>query len=105
MNRFGKKIDYIFWFIISIIPLIIYVSLCWNNPNAIDFSTFISNYRFAFIADIFNEIFKDTFIFPTVLVDFISYFCSVEIIHVFVDFIVFIPRFAHNFLGGFYVHK
>ena len=102
MTRFGKKIDYIFWFIISIIPLIVYFVSCWNNPNTIDFSTFIANYRFTFIADIFNQIFTDTFIFPTALVDFISYFCSVEIIHVFVDCIVFIPRFAHNFTNKLY---
>lgn len=102
MNRFGKKIDYIFWFIISIIPLIVYFVSCWNNPNIIDFSTFIANYRFTFIADIFNQIFTDTLIFPTALVDFVSYFCSVEIIHLFVDFIVFIPRFAHNFTNKLY---
>ena len=102
MNRFGKKIDYIFWFIISITPLIVFFVSSWNNPSSIDFSTFIANYRFTFIADIFNQIFKDTFIFPTALVDFISYFCSVEIIHVFVDFVVFIPRFAHNLTDKFY---
>lgn len=102
MSRFGKKIDYIFWFIISITPLIVYFVSSWNNPNTIDFSSFIANYRFTFIANIFNSIFTDTFIFPTALVDFISYFCSVEIIHVFVDFVVFIPRFAHNLTDKFY---
>lgn len=105
MNRFGKKIDYIFWFVVSIIPIIIYVVLCWNNPNNIEFANVIASYRFDFVADIFNEIFKDNFIFPTVLVDFISYFCSVEIIHIFVDFIVFIPRFAHNFTNKLYGDK
>ena len=102
MNRFGKKLDYIFWFISLIIFLIVYVALSWNNLNTIEFLIFIANYRFAFIADIFNEIFKNTFIFPTVLVDFVSYFCSVEIIHVFVDFIVFIPCFVHNFTSKLY---
>ena len=102
MKRIEKKFDYLFWFLIDILPIIIYFILCFRASNAIDFGTFITGFRFDFVADIFNEIFTENLTFPVVLVDYLSYFCSVGIIHIFVDFVLFIPRFAHNALSKLY---
>ena len=32
---------------------------------------------------------------------YFTYFCVIEIIHLFIDFIVFIPRLCHKWLNGF----
>lgn len=103
--KFKKKIDILFWFIIAILPILIYFFVNFHATSAESFSVFISSWRFDFIADIFNDIFVDTFIFPVVLVDVLSYFISVEIIHVFVDCVAFLPRFAHQFLEGYYAQN
>ena len=105
MKKFSKKIDVLFWFIVALIPLIAFVVMGWNNGGPVSFATVASTFRYNFIADIFNEVFKDNLLFPVALVDFMSYFCACEVVHVFVDFIVFIPRLAHDLLGGLYGKK
>ena len=100
--RFYKKIDCVFWFIVAVLPILVFVVSFFRSPETANFVTFISAYRFDFVANIFNQIFTDNLVFPSVLVDFLSYFVSVDIIHVFIDFIVFIPRFAHKLTNKFY---
>lgn len=99
MKKFHQKLDLFFWFLVAILPLIIFIVSTWNNPEALSFSEIIIPYRFNFIADIFNQIFTENLSFPVTLVDYLSYFVSVEIIHVFIDFVVFLPRLAHNLIG------
>lgn len=103
MTRFDKKIDSLFWFIIAILPIITYFLFNLNpNANSIDFINFLDSFSFGFVEDILNNIFIDSYSLPGILTKCLSWFVSVEIIHVFVDFIVFIPRFAHRVLGRFY---
>lgn len=102
MTKFQKKLDYLFWFLVATWPLIAYVVLNWNAPNSVEMSAIIEPFRFDYIADLFNQIFTQEITFPAFLVDFLSYFVSVEIIHVFIDFCVFIPRFAHNVTSRLY---
>ena len=105
MTRFQKKADVLLWFIISILPFILYFIVSFRQSTVVDFTTFMSNFRFDFIYDMFNQIFVDDLIFSDVLVAVISYLTSVEIIHIFYDFAVFLPRFCHNFLGRCYPHE
>jgi ABC-type spermidine/putrescine transport system permease subunit II len=101
MKRFSKKLDSFFWFLILILPIVIYITISFNVGNSTDFSTFISSWTFPFISDIFNDIFTGDLLFNPILVDYISYCVSVEIIHVFFDVVVFIPRLAHKLSGRF----
>lgn len=101
MKRIEKKFDILFWFLVDILPIVLYFVLNFRSASPVDFSQFISNFRFDFVADIFNQIFTNDLVFPVVLVDFLSYFVSVGIIHIFVDFVLFIPRFAHNVFEKF----
>ncbi len=105
MTRFEKKVDKIIWTIILLLPILVYVVQTWNNPANSTFAAVISEFEFKFISDIVNQIFIGGYAMPANLTSYLSYFCVVEIMHVFVDFIVFIPRFAHHFLGGMYVEK
>lgn len=98
--RFKKKLDSLVWAIISFLPLFIYLIMTINNGVDISFSDYIASFSFGFIYDIITSI--EVFTFNLDLVALISYMASVEIIHVFYDFIVFLPRFAHNLMGGIY---
>ena len=101
MTKFQRKLDELFWFIVAVLPILIYFISNFHATNVGDFSAFIEPYRFDFISDIFNQIFTDTLTFPEPLVAFLSYFVSVEIIHIFIDAVVLLPRFVHKLLGVF----
>lgn len=105
MTRFDKKVDRIVWTIILLLPIIVFVVSTFRNPSLSAFSEVVSKFKFGYISEIMNKIFIDNYVLPTDLVNYLSYFCVVEISHVFVDFICFIPRFAHNFLGGLYARE
>lgn len=105
MTRFEKKVDKIIWTIITLIPLIVFIVSTWNNPSTTTFNDTMALFEFKYISDIINKIFINGYAMPTTLTAYLSYFCVVEIMHVFIDFIVFIPRFAQNFLGGIYAKK
>lgn len=93
MLKIEKKLDAVFWFLVAVLPLIIFAVIYFRSGNA-DFTTFITPYRFEFVSNIFDTVFKDSIAVPVVIVDYLSYFVSVEIAHLFVDVVVFIPRFA-----------
>lgn len=101
--RTKNKLDYIMWFVITLLPIIIYLILGWQGGFDVSFSTFLTDYRFDFVADILIDVLEVVNLqFSPLLVSLISYMASVEIVHVFYDFIVFIPRMAHNLMGDLY---
>lgn len=124
MKRFAKKVDKVFWLIVSLFPLIL---VCFNLISLIGtdfgayvtsidsfikeeffviFSTTINNFTCSPIADYIYELQTVANItIPDFLVDYLSYCAMVELIHVFFDFIVFIPRLCHKFLGGLYANE
>lgn len=96
MKRFEKKLDHLFWFVVSVLPLLIFLFTTWNNPTSANFADFIAEFRFDFVADIFTQIFTDVLVFPAALIDFLSYFIAVCYIHIIVDVVVLIPRLFHK---------
>lgn len=105
MTKFEKKLDALFWFILSIIPIIAYFCTSFHNPTVVEFNSFIQQFNYPFISDIFNQIFTGTLLLPSFLVNYLSYFCAVAVIHVFVDVVIFIPRFAHCLSERFLHHE
>lgn len=101
MTRNEKKLNNLFWFLIMLLPIFIYFITCLKG-EFIAFELFINNYSFSFITDILNDIFSNTFVFNGVLIAYISYAFSVELIHLFYDFMVFIIRLAHKWIGGIF---
>ncbi len=102
MTRFEKKVDRVIWSIILLLPIIAFIVCTFRNPSLNAFTQVMSAFKFEFVSNILNQIFIGNYALPADLVNYLSYFVSVEILHVFVDFICFIPRFSHNLLEGFY---
>lgn len=90
------------------LPIFGYLIAFWRQGSAPAIFTYINeNFSFAFVRDIFNQIWQQAFGCELVLSGFLSYLVAVEIAHVLFDVVVFIPRFAHaitekaiNFAGG-----
>ena len=99
-KRLSDRLDLYFWWFIWLLPLIGAV-ICFFMGEAetySDFVGFIAEFKFEFVADLLDDLESIiTFSFPSVLKAYASYVVSVEIIHVFVDVMVFVPRFCHHF--------
>ena len=99
-TRFARKCDKIFWMIVSLLPIIIYfISYFYKASAAADFTSFMTVYRFDFIADIFESVFTTAGFGQLYCVDYLSYVVGVEIAHCLFDVVVFIPRLAHKWIG------
>ena len=99
-RRLSYKIDAVFWFIVSMLPIIVYLILNYRNPSAPDFFTYVLGFApFEFIQDILDNVTETAFGAPFRLNAFLSYCVGVEILHVLFDVIVFIPRLAHKWIS------
>lgn len=104
--------DTIFWYSLYFLPVLVYV-LSIISPNGItgatlDFAVFIENYpvftNYNIIYTTLVEIFGVNGVMPllgnSVLLVF-SWFVSVYIIHLAVDFLLFIPKLCHKFMNDY----
>lgn len=114
-NRFASRLDKVFWFLITLLPIILYAIHLFatrsGSPLAFDaFLRTIFNYDYP-TGMAGNPIYKvlyalfafsNTAIFPMLpfsLLYLFSYMATVEIIHVCFDVVVFIPRLAHKWIS------
>lgn len=115
-DRFSRKLDKIFWFLIAIGPFIGYfLCVAFNGLNIASGSTVnlpnffvtyvLGNVSFAdnIVWNTLYAIFGPNSVFPifaneTALYIF-NWFIWVELFHVFFDVIVFIPRIAHKWIS------
>lgn len=98
-TKFEKKLDSLFWWLIALLPILVYfISVFHVGAELSQFNSYVDLFTFDYVADIFNRIFTENLAFPSILVNYLSYFISVEIIHIFVDVVVFLPRWFHGLL-------
>lgn len=105
MTRFDKKIDRVVWSMILLLPIFVYFVTAFHSSTPLVFADIIASFKFDYIYNILTNIFIGDYSLPLPLCSYLSYFCVVEIAHIFVDFVCFIPRWCHDFLGGFYEKK
>lgn len=102
-----KKIDIFFWFIVSLLPILVYFIVSFRSASPVAFLIFLNDYSFPFITSSINSIWNLAFNSDCPLAGLVSYFVLVEVVHCMFDVMVFIPRLAHflvdkglNFVGG-----
>lgn len=112
-TRFAFKLDKIFWFFISLAPLVFYALYLvshFKQSEYFSFYVFLSNYLGLFFSSnsvfssMFSSIFGSSGIFPIFSAQsgwlvFFSYLATVEIVHVLFDVMIFIPRLAHRWIS------
>lgn len=114
-TRFAYKLDKIFWFLITFLPVLLYAIYLFatRSGSILGLDAFlrtIFNYDYtgglaknpifkAFYA-LFSFSSDSTFaILPYSLLYLISYMATIEIVHVAFDVMVFIPRLAHKWIS------
>lgn len=98
-KRTAYKLDKIFWFIVSLLPVLVYLFINKENPSAENFFVFLEGFSpFPFISDIFDSVTQSAFNTTFAINDYLAYVIGVEIFHVMFDVVVFIPRLAHKWI-------
>ena len=103
--------DNIFWYLIYLLPLIIWVVVSFRTGNIVSLSNALETMGLKVLENNqilinLSEIFGSNGVLPlfvsTDILLYISYFICVFLIHLFVDFLLFIPRIAHKWLNKLY---
>lgn len=109
-------VDSAFWFLVAILPLVLYLITClsYKLQSSTDtltaFLPFMKNLGLMDSGIIYNslsDLFGSGGILPlfsaenNAILVFLSYFVSVEIVHLAVDFLLFIPRIGHKYMNTF----
>lgn len=112
-TRFAYKLDKIFWFFLTLFPLLGYSLYLFSINGAVEslsFYSFMQNFAQIVvhagnpIQQTLASIFGSSGVFPLFsagsgLLDFFTYVASIEVLHVCFDVIVFIPRLAHEWIS------
>lgn len=99
------------WFFMALFPLIIYLALICNS-SVTDYPTFkeffFNNFEFLlvpnFISDAITSILGPGGVLPLLnnsCIVYLTYYIVIEIAHLLVDVLLFIPRLAHGWMSAF----
>lgn len=103
--------DNIFWYVLYLVPIIIWIVVSFRSGQIVSLSSAIDSMGIKILESnqIYNnlmQVFGTSGILPLFansdFILYISYFVSVFLIHLFVDFLLFIPRIAHKWLNKLY---
>ena len=112
----ANLVDSAFWFLVAILPLALYLITClsYKLQSSTDtltaFLPFMKNLGLmdsGLIYKSLSDLFGTAGILPlfsaenNAILVFLSYFVSVEIVHLAVDFLLFIPRIGHKYMNTF----
>ena len=103
--------DNVMWYILYLMPILIWGLVSYQSGQITSLSNAMSSMGLEIfetnqIYTSLSSIFATTGILPLFtnpdIILYMSYFISVFLIHLFVDFILFIPRIAHKWLNKLY---
>ena len=98
-TRFAWKCDKFFWTVMLLLPILAYFFGNFHAAESANFLEYVNTWKFSFIADIIDSVLSTVNFGTFPLVGYLSYCVGVEILHCFYDFLVFIPRLAHKWVG------
>lgn len=103
--------DSIFWHLVYLLPLIIIFGVSLQTGNLVNLSTAMQTIGLDVITTnpiyvALSDLFSSTGVVPlfngTAILEFLSYFVSCYLLHMAIDFLLFIPRLAMNWLDALY---
>lgn len=113
-NRFGYKLDRLFWFFVQIFPLLCFTVYCIAGTRGSEvvvptFNSFLIKLGFNYqqgnvFYNVLAQLFGSNGAFP-LFVDsggvilYLTYVLTMEVLHVCFDILVFIPRLAHKWIS------
>lgn len=108
MKKISHVLDNFMWYIIYTLPILLWLVQS-RVAIGVDISTIMSTFSIAdnFIMSSLQGIFGTEGVFPlfdnsSFIFAYMTYFISVMIIHLAVDVLLFIVRWSHDMIDGFY---
>jgi len=104
--------DTLMWYLLYLLPVLVFLFALLAMPLP-DLCSYVSNSPISAIKDTFifealDSVFGANGLLPlfsgsanVFLLYYATYFISVMLLHLFVDFLVFIPRLAHKWMSNF----
>lgn len=101
--------DTIFWYALYFLPIIVLLITCIHNPitsvsnviNTLGLNVLQDSIVFTSLSSIFGTGGVLPFFQSPDILLFFTYYICVYILHLLVDFVIFIPRIAHKWLNHF----
>lgn len=101
--------DTIFWYALYFLPIIVLLITCIHNPitsvsnviNTLGLNVLQDSIVFTSLSSIFGTGGVLPFFQSPDILIFFTYYICVYILHLLVDFVIFIPRIAHKWLNHF----
>lgn len=109
-RNFSSALDSLFWWFFALFPVILYAfSFLSHTYTPVTFSEFLSfigvKVDTTLVFGTLLDLFSSSGVFPLFdspeIISCLAWFINVEIIHLAVDFILFIPRLCHVWLHNF----
>ena len=112
----ANLVDSFFWLLVAILPIVLYLITCFSykltnaTDSVVGFLPFMKSLGLVdsgLIYKSLSDLFGTGGILPlfsaenNAILVFLSYFVSVEIVHLAVDFLLFIPRIWHKYMNTF----
>ena len=112
----ANLVDSFFWLLVAILPIVLYLITCFSykltnaTESVVAFLPFMKSIGLVdsgLIYKSLSDLFGSSGILPlfsaenNAILVFLSYFVSVQIVHLAVDFLLFIPRLAHKYMNTF----
>lgn len=100
--------DEIFWTLIYLLPLIAMALVTYRTGQFVGVQESMSSIGFDIVSnnvvfDTISQIFGSNGVMPLLSADilaYLSYFACAYLIHIAIDVLLFIPRYAHNLMKG-----
>lgn len=103
--------DNVMWYLIYLLPIVIWLAVSFRTGNLVNLSSamstmgleiFSNNQIYSVLLSAFGSLGVLPLFATTDILMYMAYFISVFLIHLGVDFILFIPRLAHKWLNKLY---
>lgn len=109
----SNLVDHFYWLVVALLPLIIYLiqflsyrlqSVGETLPSFLVFMQGFGISSDSIVYTVLNDLFGASGVLPMFLSEsnavllFLAYFCMVQIVHLAIDFLVFIPRLSHKWM-------
>lgn len=114
-TRFGHRLNCLFWWIVRLLPVIIWVVAVWGCARIGEFDYMLNDIEFSKILGTSFGIFNDSDVIValnSVFSDYLGFFDNseplmmygvylifVEIFHLMIDILLFIPKLAHKWMN------
>lgn len=101
-TRFSRKLDALMWALLALMPVFAYFVTFFHNASTVPFLDYIQGWSFPFVEAVMVDVLDAVGFNSIPIVPLLSYMVGVEIVHLFYDFLVFIPRLTHKLMERIY---